>query len=158
MLKNKEHYIYKTTDIDTGHFYIGMHTGYIDDSYLGSGNWIKQHPRPHRLRKEILATTKDKESLRHLERVYLKFNNESKLSKNISRGYIKSDKMYEDKKEQMYDDEFIINRFQSIRDQIKSSIDESNKREEEFWKDYKSKQRIIEHNIKMRRLKDLLRS
>ena len=132
MLKSKCHYVYKTTDVDTGEYYIGMHEGSIYDRYLGSGNWIKQHPRPHRLRKEILATTDSKISLRHLERVYIKFNIENELNKNISRGYLKSDNQYNVKTSEYIDTEYVITELERIRKDFKTSMDEIQRREEDF--------------------------
>ena len=133
MLRSKSHYVYKTTDIDTGEYYVGMHTGYIDDNYLGSGNWIKQHPRPNRLRKEILATIDSKESLRHLERVYIKFNKQNKLNRNKSEGYVKSDKEYNVTISENIDTEYVIDQLEKIRNDFKSSMDEIQRREEDFW-------------------------
>lgn len=66
------HFIYKTTCIITGKFYIGMHsTNCVDDGYLGSGlliqRSIKAHGRENHLR-EILEFCGDRKALRTRER------------------------------------------------------------------------------------------
>lgn len=69
-MARKQHtynYIYKTTCLVTGRYYIGMHsTSNIDDGYLGSGKklWrsIKKHGRENHIR-EILEFLPDRKSL-----------------------------------------------------------------------------------------------
>jgi hypothetical protein len=42
------HFVYKTTCIVTGRYYLGMHsTDDLDDGYLGSGVWIRQSIKKH---------------------------------------------------------------------------------------------------------------
>ena len=61
------HYIYKTTNIITGKFYVGMHSAFnLDDGYLGSGKrlWysIKKYGKENH-KKEILEFCKDRNEL-----------------------------------------------------------------------------------------------
>jgi hypothetical protein len=50
------HFVYRTTDQETGEFYIGVHSTVDDDGrYKGSGKWVTTHPDPTRLRREVLA-------------------------------------------------------------------------------------------------------
>ena len=46
--EKKYHFIYKTTNVLSGRYYIGMHsTSNLDDGYLGSGNRLKLAVRKH---------------------------------------------------------------------------------------------------------------
>lgn len=68
MNPKKYHFIYKTTCLTTGRFYIGMHsTDDKDDLYLGSGKLllrsIKKYGREKHVR-EIIEELPDRESLR----------------------------------------------------------------------------------------------
>jgi len=79
--KHKYHFIYKTTCLITGRYYIGMHsTPKIEDSYLGSGKklWhsINYHGKENHAR-EILEFLPDRKSLANRERELV---NESLLS------------------------------------------------------------------------------
>lgn len=64
----KYHFIYKTTNVVTGKFYIGMHsTNKMDDGYLGSGIHLRRSLRKygrenHTL--EILESCPDRDALR----------------------------------------------------------------------------------------------
>lgn len=63
----KFHFIYKTTCLITGRFYIGMHsTDVLDDKYLGSGKqlqWsLKKHGRDSHCR-EVLEHCENRETL-----------------------------------------------------------------------------------------------
>ena len=63
---NKEHIIYKITNKINGRFYIGMHTGYPDDAYFGSGKRIKAEIRKYgkeNFSKEILEYCMSRETL-----------------------------------------------------------------------------------------------
>ena len=69
--QKKYHYIYKTTCIVTGRFYIGMHsTDNIDDGYVGSGkrlwNSINYHGKENHVC-EILEYCKDRQELKKRE-------------------------------------------------------------------------------------------
>jgi hypothetical protein len=69
--RRKFHYIYKTTCVITGNYYIGMHsTDNIQDDYLGSGkrltNSINKHGKENHIR-EILEFLPDRDSLRKRE-------------------------------------------------------------------------------------------
>lgn len=66
------HYIYKTTNIITGKFYIGMHSTFdIDDDYLGSGKYlwrsIKKYGKENH-KKVILEFCKDRIELKKREK------------------------------------------------------------------------------------------
>lgn len=63
----KYHFVYKTTNIKNGKFYIGIHsTDDLNDGYLGSGkrlrNSIRKHGKKVHIR-EILEFSKDRNSL-----------------------------------------------------------------------------------------------
>jgi hypothetical protein len=46
--QHKYHFIYKTTNLKNGKFYIGMHsTSNLDDGYLGSGDRLRRSLRKH---------------------------------------------------------------------------------------------------------------
>ena len=68
----KYHFIYKTTNIKNGKFYIGMHsTNNLEDGYLGSGkrlkNSIRYYGKGNHIR-EILEFLLDRTSLKDRER------------------------------------------------------------------------------------------
>lgn len=49
------HYTYITHHPDTGEWYAGKHsTPNLDDGYIGSGNWIREHPSPAELTMEVI--------------------------------------------------------------------------------------------------------
>ena len=62
------HFIYKTTDVRNGNFYIGMHsTNNLDDGYIGSGTRLKHLIYKHGkdiFNMEILEFLPDRKSLR----------------------------------------------------------------------------------------------
>lgn len=69
--QKKYHYIYKTTNIINGKYYIGMHTtDNLDDGYIGSGKklWysIKKYGKEN-FKCEILEMLPDKSSLKNRE-------------------------------------------------------------------------------------------
>lgn len=70
--QHKYHYIYKTTCLITGRYYIGMHsTSNLEDDYIGSGQrlWksIKKHGRENHV-KEILEFLPNRSSLKNREK------------------------------------------------------------------------------------------
>lgn len=70
--RRKFHYIYKITRIDTGKYYIGMHsTDDLEDGYFGSGKLItasvKKHGKEKHI-KEILEYCDSRESLKVREK------------------------------------------------------------------------------------------
>lgn len=66
------HFIYKTTNLKNGKFYIGMHsTNNLDDCYLGSGKHLRNSVYYHgkeNFKREILEFCENKESLSKRER------------------------------------------------------------------------------------------
>jgi hypothetical protein len=70
--KHKYHFIYKTTNLKNGKYYIGMHsTSNLNDGYLGSGERLRRSVRKHgkeNFKLEILEFFKDRESLAKRER------------------------------------------------------------------------------------------
>jgi hypothetical protein len=69
--EKKYHFIYKTTNVLSGKYYIGMHsTNDLDDGYLGSGNRIRLAIRKHgkeNFKREILEFCESKLILRSRE-------------------------------------------------------------------------------------------
>ena len=65
--EKKYHYIYKTTNLKTGKFYVGMHsTNNLNDGYLGSGTRLRRSIRRNgkqNFKLEILEFLPDKSSL-----------------------------------------------------------------------------------------------
>ena len=65
--RRKFHYLYKTTRIHDGRFYIGLHsTDDMDDGYMGSGKWIRRSLNKHGVSahtKEILEFLPSRASL-----------------------------------------------------------------------------------------------
>lgn len=62
----KQHIIYKITNLLNGRFYVGMHTGYPDDGYFGSGKRLKAEIKKYgkeNFKKEILEILPDRHSL-----------------------------------------------------------------------------------------------
>ena len=63
---DKQHMIYKITNKINGRFYIGMHTGFPDDAYFGSGKRIKAEIKKYgkdNFKKEILEYCISRETL-----------------------------------------------------------------------------------------------
>ena len=69
---NLYHFIYKTTNLKNGKFYIGMHsTNNLDDGYLGSGKHLRNSVYYHgkeNFKREILEFLPDRNSLREKEK------------------------------------------------------------------------------------------
>jgi len=69
--EKKYHFIYKTTNMLSGRYYIGMHsTDDLEDGYLGSGNRIRLAVRKHgkeNFKREILEFCENREELRKRE-------------------------------------------------------------------------------------------
>jgi len=65
--EKKYHFIYKTTNLLSGKYYIGMHsTDNLEDGYLGSGNRIRLAVRKHgkeNFKREILEYCETREEL-----------------------------------------------------------------------------------------------
>lgn len=70
--KKHIHYVYKTTNLITGRYYIGKHsTYYFEDGYLGSGKRLRYEIDKYgreNFKKEILEFCDSKESVAELER------------------------------------------------------------------------------------------
>ena len=69
--EKKYHYIYKTTNLKNGKFYVGMHsTDNLDDGYLGSGKRLRYSIRKYGLKNfklDILEVLPDRKSLEFRE-------------------------------------------------------------------------------------------
>jgi hypothetical protein len=65
--KKKYHYVYKTTNLKNGKYYIGMHsTDNLEDGYLGSGKLLRRSLKKHGkeiFKFEILEFLLDRQSL-----------------------------------------------------------------------------------------------
>jgi hypothetical protein len=70
--EKKYHYIYKTTNLKTGKFYVGMHsTDNLNDGYLGSGKRLRRSIRKNGIENfklEILEFLSDRSSLKAREK------------------------------------------------------------------------------------------
>lgn len=70
--KHKYHFIYKTTNLKNGKYYIGMHsTSNLNDGYLGSGDRLRRSIRKYakeNFKLEILEFFQDRESLANREK------------------------------------------------------------------------------------------
>lgn len=71
-VEHKYHFIYKTTNLKNGKFYIGMHsTDDLNDGYLGSGTKLRRSIRRHGIENfklEILEFLQDRDSLKEKEK------------------------------------------------------------------------------------------
>jgi hypothetical protein len=69
--EKKYHFIYKTTNILSGRYYIGMHsTDDLEDGYLGSGNRLRMSVRKHgkeNFKREILEFCENRDELKKRE-------------------------------------------------------------------------------------------
>lgn len=81
--EKKYHFIYKTTNLLSGRYYIGMHsTNNLDDGYLGSGNRLRLAVRKHgkeNFSREILEFCESREELRIRESEIVTLNEISKV-------------------------------------------------------------------------------
>lgn len=90
----KKLFIYKTTCLKTGKFYIGQHYGYENDSYLGSGLTLQNHIKKYGIenfKRQILEYAEDRVDLDILEAKYISFKtlkNKKCLNRTIGGGYI----------------------------------------------------------------------
>ena len=70
--KHKYHFIYKTTNLKNGKYYIGMHSIFdLNDGYLGSGDRLRRSIRKHgkeNFKLEILEFFEDRDSLAKREK------------------------------------------------------------------------------------------
>jgi len=77
------HFIYKTTNILSGRYYIGMHsTDNLDDGYLGSGTYLKRSLNKHGKENhqlEILEFCKTREELKSRETEIVNLNEIAKV-------------------------------------------------------------------------------
>ena len=84
------HIIYRTTNIITGNFYIGVHsTKNLDDGYLGSGRVLKRHIRKHgkhNFIKELMFLCETRESAFEKEKEFLKILKDHELCLNLHSG------------------------------------------------------------------------
>jgi len=76
--KKKFHFIYKTTNLLSGKYYIGMHsTDNLEDGYLGSGKRLRRSINKHgeeNHRREILEFVDSREKLREREEEIVNLN------------------------------------------------------------------------------------
>ena len=70
----KQFYVYKTTNVTNGMFYIGAHYGELDDCYRGGGIGIKQAVKQlgcRSFRKEVLMICPNRDLLWFYEMVFV---------------------------------------------------------------------------------------
>lgn len=81
--EKKYHFIYKTTNLLSGKYYIGMHsTNNLDDGYLGSGNRLRLAIRKHgkdNFKREILEFCNNREELAKREEEIVNLNEIAKV-------------------------------------------------------------------------------
>jgi hypothetical protein len=81
--EKKYHFIYKTTNVLSGRYYIGMHsTSNLDDGYLGSGNRLRLAVRKHgkeNFIREILEYCVSREELKKREEELVTLNEVVKI-------------------------------------------------------------------------------
>jgi hypothetical protein len=79
------HFIYKTTHIDSGRYYIGRHsTKNENDRYFGSGKWIKSVKDKSKLSREIIAYCQTYEELLIAEEQELRKHINEELNMNYN--------------------------------------------------------------------------
>lgn len=82
-------FVYKTINVKTGKFYIGAHTGRIDDNYLGSGVAIKRAIAKYSrssFRRIILETAETDEELYEREQYHITKHIDDPLCYNLHSG------------------------------------------------------------------------
>lgn len=76
--QKKFHFIYKTTNLLSGRYYIGMHsTNDLDDAYLGSGTYLRRSLNKHSKenhKREILEFCKTRKELKSREQEIVNLN------------------------------------------------------------------------------------
>jgi hypothetical protein len=81
--QKKYHYIYKTTNLLSGKYYIGMHsTDNLEDGYLGSGTRLRRSINKYgkdNFKREILYYTDTREELKALEQDVITLNEIAKV-------------------------------------------------------------------------------
>ena len=92
MRKQKQfHFIYKTTNLLSGKYYIGMHsTDNLDDGYLGSGRRLRYSINKYgkeNHHREILEYCKTREELKSRETEIVNLNEIAKTAKSMATGY-----------------------------------------------------------------------
>jgi hypothetical protein len=71
--KTKNHFVYKWTNIETKEYYIGKHSGSIDDGYIGSGKLflLKYKQNPDNWVRDILHYAPSSKAALHAETAYI---------------------------------------------------------------------------------------
>lgn len=81
--EKKYHFIYKTTNLLSGRYYIGMHsTNNLDDGYFGSGTRIRRAINKHgeeNFKREILEFCETREELKSREEEIVNLNEITKV-------------------------------------------------------------------------------
>lgn len=82
--------VYKTTHLETGKHYYGMHaTAKVDDGYLGSGTWIKRAVKKYGVeafKREIIQFCSSYEEMQNVERAVIAQHLNEELCLNIAFG------------------------------------------------------------------------
>jgi hypothetical protein len=83
------YYIYQTTNLINGHYYIGMHVGELNDSYIGSGKILKQAINKYgksNFKKEVLVICESEKELRIWEEKIVKLKIKDPKCYNLAPG------------------------------------------------------------------------
>ena len=124
------YYVYKITNIETGHFYIGKRTckcSIENDFYFGSGSKIKEEIEKHgidKFKKTILAICHDPYELSNIESIYIKNHIEDVLCLNVSKGHEKVLLF----KESLVKEENSLKEWQDYLSQLEKYLDEKQKK------------------------------
>ena len=84
-----EYYVYQTTNLINGRYYIGKHNGNVDDDYLGSGKAIKEAIKKYgkeNFTKDIIGTFQDEEQAYRYERLIVSYCIKDSKCYNIAEG------------------------------------------------------------------------